>query len=229
MAQIPLNIQLRDDSTLESFYVGDNTQVFQAMMDLAEGLGESFIYCWGAVGAGRTHLLQATCHAVIEAGRPAAYIPLRELNNLEPSLLQGLESLSLVCLDDVQWIAGNAAWEEALFHLFNRIRAVNGRLLISANVSPLHIALKLPDLKSRLAWGVVYQLHALSDEQKWHALALRAKCRGLQLNKTVSQFLLSRCSRDMAQLFQYLENLDKASLTEQRRLTIPFVKQVLGI
>lgn len=229
IAQLPLNIQLRDDSLLESFYAGDNTQAFQAIMDLSRGVGESFVYCWGHTGVGRTHLLQATCHAAMEAGIAAAYIPLRELNDLKPSLLQGLDTLSLICLDDVQFIAGNPVWEEALFHLFNRVRAVHGRLLMAANASPLQMAITLPDLKSRLAWGVVYQVHALTDEQKWHALALRARCRGLQLNKTVSQFLLSRCSRNMTQLFQYLEILDKASLAEQRRLTIPFVKQVLGL
>lgn len=228
-AQLPLNMQLRDDSVLESFYAGENTQALQAIMKLSCGIGESFVYCWGQAGVGRTHLLQASCHRATETGVGAAYVPLSEFSNLNPSILQGLETLSLICLDDIHFIAGHLAWEEALFHLFNRIRAVNGRLLIAANDSPLHIAITLPDLKSRLAWGVVYQLHALNDEQKWHALALRAKCRGLQLNKTVSQFLLSRCSRNMAQLFQYLEILDKASLAEQRRLTIPFVKRILDI
>lgn len=229
ITQLPLNIQLRDDSVLESFYAGDNFQALQAVTALSRGFGESFVYCWGPTGVGRTHLLQATCHAAVEAGIAAAYVPLSDFNNLNVSLLQGLDTLSLICIDDIHKIAGNAVWEEALFHLFNRIRAANGRLLISADVSPLHIALTLPDLKSRLAWGVVYQLHELSDEQKWEALALRARCRGLQLNKAVSQFLLSRCSRNMAQLFRYLEQLDKASLAEQRRLTIPFVKHVLGI
>lgn len=229
VAQLPLNIQLRDDSILESFYAGDNMEALQAITKLSRGIGEPFVYCWGPLSVGRTHLLQATCHAAMEAGITAAYIPLSKFNDLDPALLQGLDTLSLICLDDVQSIAGEPMWEEGLFHLFNRVRANNGRLLISANASPLHLALTLPDLKSRLAWGVVYQLHELSDAQKWHALALRAKCRGLQLNKTVSGFLLNRCSRNMAQLFQYLEILDKASLAEQRRLTIPFVKRILGI
>jgi len=229
IAQLPLNIQLRDDSVLESYYAGDNTQAVQAIIELSRGAGEPFVYCWGPMGVGRTHLLQAACHEAVEAGIPAVYVPLCEFNDLNPIMLQGLDMLSLVCVDDVHHIAGKLEWEEGLFHLFNRIKAVNGRLLMSANVSPLHIPIVLPDLKSRLAWGVVYQLYELSDEQKWHALALRAHCRGLQLNKTVSQFLLSRCSRNMAQLFQSLEMLDKASLAEQRRLTIPFVKHVLGI
>lgn len=229
VSQLSLNIQLRDDSVLESFYAGDNTQALQAIMALSRGVGESFVYCWGPTGVGRTHLLQAACHAAVEAGIAAAYVPLSESNSLDAALLQGLDTLSLVCIDDIDKIAGKPTWEEALFHLFNRIRAANGRLLISADASPLHIALTLPDLKSRLAWGVVYQLYELTDEQKWQALALRARCRGLELNKTVSQFLLSRCSRNMAQLFQYLEQLDSASLAEQRRLTIPFVKHVLGI
>ncbi len=229
IAQLALNIQLRDDSVLESYYPGENAQALQAIMALSSGIGEAFVYCWGPTGVGRTHLLQAACHEAVEAGIAAAYVPLCEFNNLDPRILQGLDKLALVCIDDIHQIAGKPEWEEGLFHLFNRIRAVNGKLLISADVSPLHIPIALADLKSRLAWGVVYQLHELSDEDKWHALALRADCRGLRLNKAVSQFLLSRCSRNMAELFHSLEILDKASLAEQRRLTIPFVKQVLNI
>jgi DnaA family protein len=229
IAQLPLNIQLRDDSVLESYYAGENTQALQAITALSRGERESFVYCWGPMGVGRTHLLQAACQEAVLAGIAAVYVPLCEFTNLDPLMLQGLDNLSLVCVDDIHQIAGKPEWEEGLFHLFNRIRAVNGKLLISADVSPLHIPIVLADLKSRLAWGVVYQLQELSDEHKWHALALRAHCRGLHLNKTVSQFLLSRCSRNMAQLFHSLELLDNASLAEQRRLTIPFVKQVLGI
>lgn len=227
--QLPLNIQLRDDATFSSFFIGDNQQVTQALMRFASGQDDPFLYLWGAKGAGKSHLLQATCNSANEKGVSAVYLPLQEWPMLSPSVLQGIEKIPLICLDDVEAIAGNAIWEEALFHAFNRIKAVESRLLIAADCSPLTLPLKLPDLKSRLAWGTTYQLHRLSDEQKLQALMLRAKGRGLTLNPTVGQFLLSRCPRDMNELFRTLEVLDAASLAEQRRLTIPFIKQVLSL
>ncbi len=229
IAQLPLSIQLRDDATLANFFPGDNQEILQAVAELSRGKGEPFVYLWGQIGAGCSHLLQATCHEAYELGVSAVYIPLQQLHELDPSVLQGLEELSLICLDDIQAITGQAQWEEALFHLFNRIRAQNKRLLMAASMPPSHLKLELADLKSRLSWGVVYQLHELSDDQKLAALQLRAKGRGLQLSDSVGQFLLSRCSRNMAELFQVLDTLDRASLAEQRRLTIPFVKHVLEI
>lgn len=228
-SQLTLNIQLRDDATFESFYAGDNIESLKALMNFAQGVGEPFITLWGPLGAGKSHLLQAACHKASVLNVPAVYLPLSDWKNLSPMILQDLEKIPLVCLDDVQAIVGNLEWEEALFHAFNRIRAMNTRLLVALETSPLHSPFRLPDLKSRLSWGLTYQIHAMDDEQKLEALMQRAKCRGLNLNKTVGQFLLSRCPRNMTELFRTLEILDKASLAEQRRLTVPFVKHVLNV
>lgn len=228
-AQLPLNIQLRDDATFASFYSGDNLQTVKALLRFSSGLDETSIYLWGTKGAGKSHLLQATCNAANELGVPAVYLPLQEWQTLSPVILKDLENIPLICVDDVQAITGNRAWEEALFHAYNRIKATATRLLVASDTSPFNIQIHLPDLKSRLTSGVTYQLHKLNDDQKLFALTLRAKVRGLSLSKTVGQFLLSRCSRDMNELFQTLETLDHASLAEQRRLTIPFIKQTLNI
>lgn len=227
--QLPLNIQLRDDATLNSFYPGENLEALNAIRQFSQGLGEPFLYLWGQLGVGRTHLLQAACQAAGELGVSAVYIPLQAPLDPSAAILQGVEEIPLVCIDNIHTIAGNRVWEEALFHLFNRIRAQQGHLLVAADVSPIHLQVSLPDLKSRLASGVVYQLHRLSDEEKLSALQLRARCRGLIINSTVGQFLLNRCSRNLSELFLTLEKLDNASLAEQRRLTIPFVKHVLNL
>lgn len=228
-AQLPLNIQLRDDATLESFYPGDNLEILQSVSQIASGRGEQFLYLFGKEGVGRSHLLQAACHHAVSINLSAMYIPLSDPNTLSPLMLQGLEKRALLCIDDIDRAAGNVAWEEGLFHLFNRVLSAGTRLMVSANTAPLHIPIALPDLKSRLASGLSAQLHLLNDEQKLEALQLRAKCRGLNLPGSVGQFLLSRCSRNMTELFASLEQLDRASLAEQRRLTIPFVKHVLGL
>ena len=227
--QLPLNFQLRDDATFSSFYPSENEEALYAVQQCANAKGDNFIFLWGQEGVGKSHLLQAACQHSSEKGNPSVYIPLQDKSEFSLSLLKDFEEIPLVCIDDIDSIANLPLWEEALFHFFNRIRAQNGYLIISANTSPKELKINLPDLKSRLTWGVVYQLHRLQDDDKIHALQLRAHQRGLHLNKTVGQFLLSRCSRNMAELFNTLEILDRASLAEQRRLTVPFVKHVLEI
>lgn len=227
--QLPLGFRLRDDATFASFLPAANKQVLQAVLDLMQGQGDNFLYIYGTVGSGRSHLLQAICHAAGEYKQTAVYIPLEDPENLHADIFVGLEYTGLICLDDIDHIAGNAVLEEQLFHLFNRVRAQNKRLIITANVPPIGLPIKLPDLKSRLSWGTAYQLHPLNDEQKIAALQLRAQSRGLVLDPTVGRFLLRRCPRNMGLLFNTLEQLDQASLAEQRRLTIPFIKEVLGV
>merc|ERR1712000_672341 len=123
-----------------------------------------------------------------------------------------------------QSVAGNKEWEEGLFHLFNRVRDRQGHMLIAANQAPNHVGIQLPDLSSRLSWGMVYQVEPLEDDDKILALLLRAKRRGLNMNDDVARFILSRGPRDMQGLFDLLDKLDQASLSAQRKLTIPFIK-----
>lgn len=227
--QLTLSIALRDDCTLETFYPGDNQQALMLVKQMAQGLGEQYVYLWGREGVGRTHLLQGACHLAGKYDKTAFYLSLASSKTQSPSVLEGLERISLVCIDNIHMIAGQAQWEEALFYFFNRIRAANNRLLITGNCAPKSLPIKLADLQSRLSWGVTYQLHPLNDDQLLAALQLRAKQRGLELTQEVGSFLIRRCTRSMPDLYELLEQLDKASLTAQRRLTIPFVKTVLQL
>jgi len=144
-------------------------------------------------------------------------------------LLDNVEFCDLVCLDDIQAVLGQAHWEEALFHAFNRMRDAGKQLLIAADASPRKLPIKLADLQSRLSLALVFQLHELSDDDKLRALQLRASRRGLQLPDDVGRFLLARSVRSMTVLFDTLEQLDTASLQAQRKLTIPFLKEALGL
>ncbi|WP_420824459.1 DnaA regulatory inactivator Hda [Sulfurivermis fontis] len=222
--QLTLRIGLRDSATFANFLPGDNA----AALHLLQQGGEPFIYLWGAGGSGRSHLLQAACHAVTAGGGSPAYLPLAGLADTGVAMLDGLEQMSLVCLDDLQAVAGNAAWEEALFHLYNRVRDAGGRLLAAADASPVTLGIQLADLRSRLAWGPVFQLQPLDDAGKLAALQLRARARGMDLSEEVGTYLLRRCPRDMQALFELLERLDQASLAAQRRLTIPFVRELIS-
>lgn len=229
--QLSLGIKLRDEATFANFFPGPNAAALAAVEAIADprsALDLTYLYLWGAPGSGRSHLLQAACHRAAESQALAMYLPLGEARLHGPSILDGMEGFDLLCLDDLDDIAGEPEWEEALFHLYNRIRDQGGRLLISAAAAPRALDLGLPDLTSRLGSGLVYQLVQLGDEDKQQMLQLRAELRGLQMPGEVARYILSRGARDMGALFDALEHLDQASLEAQHRLTIPFVKRVMG-
>lgn len=225
--QLALNIQLRDEATLENFQAAGTVA---ALLPLLEGQlaaeGEPVIYLHGGADSGKSHLLQACCHRV---GQGALYLPLGELRDYPPeAVLADVEQLSLVCLDDVDAVQGEPAWEQALFHFFNRARAAGCRLLLSAGAPPRGLAVQLADLRSRLSWGIVFHLPTHDDEQKAALLVFRARRRGLEMSPEVARYMISRAPRGLACLLQLLDELDRRSLAEQRALSIPFVKQTLG-
>lgn len=229
--QLPLTIGLRDNATFQSFYAGHNESVLLALHEWLRGRGlDTFFYLWGEAGAGCTHLLQAVCHEAVDLGYTSCYLPMPDLRNqAKPVVLDGLEQTQVIGVDNIEALAGDSDWEEAFFHFFNRARARQVKLLVVGNQAPRGLSIKLPDLKSRLCWGTIFQLHSLSDEEKLRALQLRAKARGLVLSEEVGHFLLKRSDRDMHSLYDTLDRLDEASLRAQRRLTIPFVKEVLTL
>lgn len=227
--QLALAVKLNDEATLADFCWGDNALLHQQLEQTLSGKGERLIYLWGPHGAGKSHLLQACCQAV--SGNTAAiYLPLQLLNEWGPEVLDGVDEQTLIGIDDIDSIATNSAWEEALFHLYNRVRDnEQTTLIITGNCPPALLSLRLPDLRSRLSWGLVIQLNELSDLEKINTLKLHAHKRGFDLPTSVGQFLLNRCARNMHDLHALLNRLDDASLIAQRKITIPFVKGILGI
>jgi DnaA family protein len=225
--QLPLGLALRDSARFDSFFPGQNREAVASLQAAARGTGESLIYIAAPAGLGKSHLLQAACHAAGECGRTAGYLPLGELRHAVAAVFEGLEQLELVCLDDVDAIAGEPPWENALFNLFNRLRDAGRTLLVTAKRRPDESGFALPDLVSRLGWGVCYMLKPMVEADIMAALVCRARGRGLELPAETAQYLLRRFPRDLPTLFALFETLDFASQVEQRRLTIPFVKSVL--
>ncbi|WP_318837980.1 DnaA inactivator Hda [Neiella holothuriorum] len=225
---MPLAIQLPDDETFASFYPAGNEALIAALKQSLNAEHGGFLYVWGLQGAGKSHLLHAALNWCAGCHQPSSYVPLQHHQNMDPAMLDGLESLHLVALDNLDAIAGLNAWEQAIFDLYNRIQEQGKLLIVSANAAARHLDVKLPDLGSRLDWGTSYQLAAPSDESKLAILQLRANMRGLVLSDDAGRFLLHRASRDMADLWQILDQLDTASMQAQRKLTVPFIKQALG-
>ena len=228
--QLTLGLSLSEDSTFGNFFPGRNRELVDTLRMAGGGRGEQYIYFWGAPGSGRTHLLHSCCHLAHQVGLATIYLSLNEVTRqANTEVFEGLDSLNLVCLDDIETIAGKPEWEEAFFHFYNRMKESGRRFIITGNQAPKQLGLTLNDLVSRLSWGLVFGLEALNDDEKLQALYLRAQGRGLEMPENVAAFLLKHCQRDMNSLFDILNILDKASLAAQRKLTIPFVKQVLNI
>ncbi len=228
--QLVLGIQLRDEASFSNYFASQANQTAVAYLQtFLTQTQDLTAYIWSPPQQGRSHLLQACCRAAQEKNLSAVYLPLKDLLALGPEMLQNLEHSDLVCLDDVNAIAGNKIWEEALFHLYNRLQAEQHHLLVSAHCAPHELPFKLPDLISRLSAATVFHLQALTDNEKVSALQLHAKQRGLKLPEAVGQFLLKHIPRDNQALFETLNKLDNASFSAQRNLTVPFVKQVLEI
>jgi len=220
MKQLALGVRLRADANFQSFAPGLNTELLAALQNSGSGP----VWLWGGHGSGKTHLLQAVCAA---ASGTAAYFPLDRSLALPPAALVGFESCSVLCLDDVDAVVGDLAWEQALFRLFNDSAELRTRLIFAAGAAPRGLDWGLNDWRSRAAACVVYQLRDLDEAGRVEALRLRAAQRGLQLPQETSEYLLRRMPRDLPSLFAVLDHLDEASLIAQRRLTIPFIRDAL--
>lgn len=224
--QLTLGISLGSDLDFANFVVGENADVAASVRAVTHA--SQFAFLWGESGSGRTHLLHAACREAAANDQRIALLPFQEAARWQSEAIEGWDALDLVAIDDVHLIAGRADWEHALFALYNGLRDAGASLLITANAPPAALDIVLPDLKSRLGAMLVYQLHSLDDEAKLEALIRKARARGLELPEETGRYLLARVSRDMHFLKDLLNRLDAASLAHQRRLTIPFVRDLLG-
>lgn len=232
-AQLALNLRLRDSASFANFSPARNAEALDCLRRALDTLSggspsERVIYIWGPTGSGRSHLLQAACHYAQVLASNFSYVPLHDAIQLSPASLDDLDAAPLVCLDDVQAVAGKRAWEESVFAVAERLRSRSGLLIAAADAPPTQLNLTLPDLVTRLGWGPVFSLHALDDDEKIAALQLRAQRLGLELPVEVARYVLARYPRDMNSLFAWLDRADRQSLAAQRRLTIPFVRELDG-
>ncbi|MBI3545949.1 MAG: DnaA regulatory inactivator Hda [Gammaproteobacteria bacterium] len=231
-AQLSLNLRIKDGSSFSNFLAGANGEVLERLRSAVVAAAQPqknsppMIFLWGAQGLGKSHLLQAACRLAQELGIAPLYLPLRDVMKLSPVLLESGEQAALVCLDDVEQIAGHAEWERALFSLVERQRTVGGLLIAAGAMPPTRLGLRLADLASRLTVGTVYALQPLNDAEKLAAIRLRAHNRGFEMAEDVARYILSRYPRDMPSLFDLLDRIDRVSLAHQRRVTIPFLREL---
>lgn len=227
--QIPLPFARFERIDFELFKTSRDIDTVATLRQTAVGDIGRNIYLWGQPGTGKSHLLLAVCTLASDCGRAVAYIPLDRHRELLPEMLSGLAEYDLVCIDDLDSIQGDGTWERSIFSLFNEMRAGQKPLLFTAVKSPKGIGITMPDLKSRLTWDLVYHLLPIDEDTLVSALQLRARSRMFDLPDEVVEFLVKRVARDTHTLFHVLDQLDNASLQSKKKLTVPFVKSILGL
>ena len=225
MSQLALPLRLADHAIFASYLATGNETLVATLRNLANGDDGIGCWLWGASATGKTHLLQAVCEQV---GDQSVYIPLAGLKEAGPAILEGLANRAMICIDDIDAVAGDAEWELGLFALCNQVVDAGGKIVAAARAAPRATEFELADLQSRLSALPAFQTRPLGDVETRQALQLRAEHRGLDLPDDTAQYLLNRSRRDMASLYDLLDKLDDEALRAQRRLTIPFVKEVLA-
>ncbi len=226
MQQIPLELRWDHQVNLDSFLTGKNQVLIDYVKQIEQLSDGHFIYIWGESSVGKSHLLQALANRF--ENHPVIYLGLDD-PDISARVLDGLEYFQGVFIDDIQAIEQQSDWEEGLFHLFNRLKDTGQSLIVCSNVPPNEINIALPDLKSRFNSMITFKLAGLSDNDKMVLLQQQASVVGLEVPDEVARFVLNRSSRDLTALLNSFKKLDKASLIEQRKITVPFVKQVLGL
>jgi DnaA family protein len=233
MQQLPLAMRLRERAVFDSFVAGPNAAAVAQLRAAAQQAGmrarqPARVY-WiaGPAGAGKSHLLQASCTLALSAGTNALYLPLSQLSDFGPAALAGWQEADLVALDELERVAGRRDWEEALFALYRALEERGATLLAAAAAAAGQLPFALADLASRFSAAILLALQPLDEAQQREALQSRARSRGLTLPARTARYLQRHYRRDMPTLCGLLDTIDVAALQAQRRLTVPFIRQVL--
>lgn len=230
MQQLPLGVRLRDRASFASFVVGENTELVHWLQSLARrdsSVASRVAVLQGAEGAGKTHLLLAAT-ALASAESRAGYVDLKDLVVGGPAMLEGWQGLDFLSVDELQAVAGDAAWETALFRLYRDFDERGAALVFASERLPSELPWRLPDLRTRIVGATTHVVRELDEAGRLEALTTRAALRGVELPPETLRYLQRRFPRDMRTMYALLDTLDDAALSAQRRLTVPFVREVLG-
>ncbi len=228
LPQIPFQFGDFQQNDFASFITGENQELLSLLNAISRKEESHRLYLWGASGTGKTHLLQAACKQASETDLHVAYIPLKQITDISSEILHDLGELDLVCVDDLECVVGQIEWQQGLTWLYNELRDNEHSMIISGNMSPANIVLDIDDLKSRLAWDQVVKIKSPDDELKVQILKQKANARSFELADDVAEYLIRRVDRDLGSLMKVLDKIDHDSLAAKRKITIPFVKELIS-
>lgn len=226
--QFPLDLRWPPHQHLDAFYPGGNEAALCEIAAFAVEAPRAWVFLHGATGTGKSHLLIGACRAADESGRDARYLSLAQLPEPRADAIGGIDAEGLVAVDDVGAVTGDRDAELALFDLFNRAKAASAQMLFAATAPPPGLGIGLPDLVSRLSSCTQCALHPLDDAGRRAMLRLLAARMGLRLDDEVLDWWFARQPRDSASLVALLRRIDRAALAAQRRVTIPFLRELLA-
>ncbi len=225
--QAILPFSVSDETSFNSFFRQGNEALLQELFCVLDGnRAKRVIYLWGEQGSGKTHLLNACCYHLELRSQGYLYLPIEPGSGRVFDLGQ-VQDCALVCVDDVQNLVGNQVAQEAIFSLYEKVMSQWGAMIVSGTLPPAAINFELRDLQSRLMSGGVFALQKLTDDAKVAALKFRAQKRGFDLEDRVVDFIMTHYDRNTSALFALLERIDRTSLAEHRKITVPFIKTLL--
>lgn len=225
MAQIPLPLSFDKRFSLQNYISDHADYIEQQLTALFDETGEPLVGLWGGVDSGKTHLLNACAHYARHCSIPFHLFDASQLSEAKPGSFYDFPEGSVVGIDNLDLLAGNRAWEEQFYQLVNRVKSGEIRFVFSMSRQPRDTGFRLPDLKSRLTWGLLIALDSPDDIQLEYILKHRARLLGLKLGKDVLKYLLSHYSRKLSYQMQLLYKLDHASMSTQRKITIPLIRE----
>ena len=227
-SQLPLALRYPSDQRFEMFVAADPATTIAPLRALSLQPQRGGCLLAGPAGSGKSHLLIAACAEADGHGHRAAYLPVASAAGRMGAALDALQDFDLVAIDGIEAIAGDRDDEVALFEFHNRMHDAGRALLYASTLVPDGLPLTLPDLRSRLNQCTRILLSPLDDAGRRELLRLRAARRGLQVDEAAIDWLLRRVDRDPARLASLFERLDRAALAAQRRITVPFLREVLA-
>lgn len=226
--QLPLALRWPAHQRLDSFVIGDNAAGLDILSRAAAGDGIERVFLAGVAGSGKTHLLIGVCAEAVAGERTAQYLDLSRVAGDLASSIRRFGGSDVLAIDNLDAILGIEEAEHALFDLYNRCRAEGATLLFAASELPGNLGLRLPDLRSRLSACTQWQIRPLTEQTRRELLRVLAARRGLEMDELVLDWLFARNARDLGSLVALLDRIDRAALAAQRRVTVPFLRQLFA-
>lgn len=226
--QYPLYFEFRANQTFDDFYAGANQSIIDDLKCCILNEGEQQIFIWAKTGQGKSHLLQSCCHYAQSHEIQSFYFDLARFRRHNAAIFLDLDDYEVVCVDNVDWIIGQPKWEQALSAFMQRHYERGHRLILSATNLPNHLTFKISDVKASLSWGLMVHIKTLVNTNNIDALIFRADAMGIEISPQVGRFIMIQHQNELDKLWHLLAKLDRATLAAKRRLTIPFLKQLLS-
>ena len=224
--QLALQIQINERASLNNFFVSKkNNKTVQILKNILLGSDKGVQIFIDDLGSnGKSYLLQAICNDFSNSNNSSIYIPMQEAINLDPSILEGVSELNLICIDDIDLINKRRDWEIALFNLINECYEKECFLLLSGSINKLEA---IPDLVSRIKKMETLRLEAINDDELLEATKAISKNLNIEISDKNMNYLINNSKRDIKTIFRTLSQLEKESLERKKSIGLNLIKEVI--